>query len=475
MKRVILASLALALLITITSCNMSANQELTQYLADNGYNMLVSTQPASLWNSKFVENLRDEAGKEVEDFFSTQFEDFWDADIEDFSAMTLGLQLFDKDGFKDIPENLLFLVKGDYDDNDIEDFLQKQMGVSEFEEEDKEDVEYFLSQEERQGKKLGYAYTREIGLIGFDNSLEDAIDVMHGKEQALTASENFAAISTLVDPAAQFTFLVWDLDELQEFARESLNNIPDLSKFGKSYEAMLEDFVAIGFSLYVDENAIITLRFRFATEESCDRFHLLAQDFVDLISNSILIQIATSQIPFEIDNDELIKLMKAIAVAKEPLTVGIRWEIPGDSPLLKFSEYGEQLDKDDDGLVAEPDDSSGSIANPMDDQKRMITLDKIRQLGTAIELYSIDSAETGVPQVYSVEELANLLIEKGYLQAGFEGVDGWGNPLMYRYTPGNSMDYSIISYGSDGNPGPEPQMGVDNPAADIIWENGSIN
>lgn len=118
-------------------------------------------------------------------------------------------------------------------------------------------------------------------------------------------------------------------------------------------------------------------------------------------------------------------------------------------------------------------------AEKSDREAQAITVDRIRELGMAIEQYILDHARTGAPKTNDIDDLYDILLQEEIIDAmDSEEVidDGWGNPLIYKFDTTNIRHYEILSLGSDGKPGPAPQQAgiVERHIEDIIWKNGAF-
>ena len=101
----------------------------------------------------------------------------------------------------------------------------------------------------------------------------------------------------------------------------------------------------------------------------------------------------------------------------------------------------------------------------------------ILMLGQAIEHYIMDSSTIGSPKAADIDVLKSLIQSaKIKLEDKFYS-DGWGKAFIYECDPViGSRNYTIISCGADGKPGPEPAKRgvVAKPEEDIIWANGTF-
>jgi len=87
---------------------------------------------------------------------------------------------------------------------------------------------------------------------------------------------------------------------------------------------------------------------------------------------------------------------------------------------------------------------------------------QLESLETALKLYKLDNGaypttEQGLQALVeppTVGELPKNWREGGYLEKGKIPKDPWGNEYVY-LSPGVSMEYDLISYGADGEPGGE--------------------
>ncbi|MDP2645846.1 MAG: type II secretion system major pseudopilin GspG [Desulfobacterales bacterium] len=97
-----------------------------------------------------------------------------------------------------------------------------------------------------------------------------------------------------------------------------------------------------------------------------------------------------------------------------------------------------------------------------DDARRLKAQLQIENLETALKLYKLDNGtypttEQGLQALVELPE-AGVIPKKwkagGYLEKGKVPKDPWGNDFIY-LSPGTSLEYEIISYGADNNPGGE--------------------
>jgi hypothetical protein len=101
--------------------------------------------------------------------------------------------------------------------------------------------------------------------------------------------------------------------------------------------------------------------------------------------------------------------------------------------------------------------------NAMDRGRQRRTMADMRNIATANGTMHVD---TGA-YARSLSDLS-----PGYMQVA-PASDGWGNPLVYE---ANGDGYRVISYGSDGSPGPAPPVRwINDPYdADLILEDGQF-
>ncbi len=95
-----------------------------------------------------------------------------------------------------------------------------------------------------------------------------------------------------------------------------------------------------------------------------------------------------------------------------------------------------------------------------DDARKLKAQLQIESLETALKLYKLDSGmypttEQGLQALVAIPDVG-VIPKKwrtgGYLEKGRVPKDPWGNDFIY-LNPGTSMEYEIISYGADNNPG----------------------
>lgn len=106
---------------------------------------------------------------------------------------------------------------------------------------------------------------------------------------------------------------------------------------------------------------------------------------------------------------------------------------------------------------------------------KTLTVRNIERIGLAIEQYIMNNHDFGCPKISDIEELDQLLYDLDINVDHSIFADGWGNAMVYEpdMTPGG-MEYFIRSYGSDGQPGPEPVTPgiIGKPEEDYIYSVG---
>ena len=98
-----------------------------------------------------------------------------------------------------------------------------------------------------------------------------------------------------------------------------------------------------------------------------------------------------------------------------------------------------------------------------EEARRMKAKVQIESIESALKLYKLDngmypSTEQGLQALVeppSVGELPRAWREGGYLEKGQVPLDPWGNEYVY-LSPGlHALDFDLMSYDSDGQPGGE--------------------
>lgn len=97
-----------------------------------------------------------------------------------------------------------------------------------------------------------------------------------------------------------------------------------------------------------------------------------------------------------------------------------------------------------------------------EEAKRTAAMVQMRVLEDALHQFEVDngfypSTEQGLQALVekpTVGRAAQNWRDGGYLEKGAIPKDPWGNPYVY-LSPGNHLDFDLISYGPDGEPGGE--------------------
>lgn len=107
--------------------------------------------------------------------------------------------------------------------------------------------------------------------------------------------------------------------------------------------------------------------------------------------------------------------------------------------------------------------------------EQMLTARNILSLAQRIEQYIMDNSDVGSPKTSDIHELDQILRALDINTDSSIFIDGWGDALVYEpdMTMG-SKDYEIRGLGSDGRPGPEPEIAgiVGETEEDYIWRDG---
>lgn len=118
------------------------------------------------------------------------------------------------------------------------------------------------------------------------------------------------------------------------------------------------------------------------------------------------------------------------------------------------------------------------LLNAMERAKQTMTVERISALGKHIEQYIMDHNNVGCPKVgTNVRALLPIFKELEIDFNAVEVTDGWGYDLVLDTDAAAAGRlYTIISYGSDGAPGPAPATPgiVKRFSEDIVWRLGTF-
>lgn len=98
-----------------------------------------------------------------------------------------------------------------------------------------------------------------------------------------------------------------------------------------------------------------------------------------------------------------------------------------------------------------------NLLNAIESSRQKTTLANLETLAKAVTTYTINFPKIGAPDT-DIDGLKTILMEdidEVQSEAVFE--DAWGTPIVYEQVGGiGSKKFSLTSYGSDGDAGPDP-------------------
>lgn len=117
-----------------------------------------------------------------------------------------------------------------------------------------------------------------------------------------------------------------------------------------------------------------------------------------------------------------------------------------------------------------------SLLSAVDRARQTTTVSNIEQLGEYVGQYIIDFRFVGSPKAADIDELQNIFMVTEINTNKSIVKDAWDVPFVYQANATlGSQDYTIQSYGSDGQDGPAPATAgvVKLFNEDLIWVNGT--
>jgi general secretion pathway protein G len=116
-----------------------------------------------------------------------------------------------------------------------------------------------------------------------------------------------------------------------------------------------------------------------------------------------------------------------------------------------------------------------NLTGYLDKSRQRATMANIRQIGTAVEAYAVDTTfypiSTSMASIEAVDPV-NMGIQPKYLQR-VPTKDGWGGAIYYGSDPeGVGTQYTLSSYGKDKKLSPNSAGTIREYECDIIYQNG---
>lgn len=118
------------------------------------------------------------------------------------------------------------------------------------------------------------------------------------------------------------------------------------------------------------------------------------------------------------------------------------------------------------------------LLNAMDRARQAMSVERVLKMGRYTEQYILDHSMVGCPKVGTDVDALQQLFEENEIDFNkFLVWDGWHNKIVIDMDATQvSRRYTIMSYGSDGDAGPDPltEGVVKRFIEDIIWSNGTF-
>ena len=111
-----------------------------------------------------------------------------------------------------------------------------------------------------------------------------------------------------------------------------------------------------------------------------------------------------------------------------------------------------------------------NLINAIDKGKQSRTMNDIRAIASAVELYAVDN--NTYPRVDSYTALVPL-IQPSHIKQAPAG-DGWNHAWVYMGDTTNGEDYTLISLGKDGKPSTMNGGTTQDFDCDIVFSNGQF-
>ena len=374
-----------------------------------------------------------------------------------------------KDGGVDINELAVVSFVASHTEGKMIAYLVGGVDVAKFREYQEKEVERDIKEKTKDGVTY---YTDEmtmnflemlggLAIFSTEDILEDALDAAYKGKDKLSANEKFIAARALIDTTAAIYALAWDEIEIKgEDWRRPLADLEDDTDVVDDVVDALDNITAAGVSINIGKGISGVARIKFGDEDDAEA----VAEFIEDNKEEFFEKTAPT---FEM----LARMVKLGVAAADIEKLADAFEAKQVGDIVEISFKEEDLDWLIDSIA-----EASKYAKERETQAN--TVENIRRLATAIEQYSMDHPDVGPPRAADIEELMNILEETEILLDRDLIKDGWGNLLIYQYDPVDFRTYTVMSYGSDGAPGPDIEPDeygnrtLTKLEEDIIWFNG---
>jgi hypothetical protein len=316
-----------------------------------------------------------------------------------------------------------------------------------------------------ENRNLGVATNLAGGTVFFSSEevMKKAIGAMQGNGGKLAGNQKFLDALSLIDVNAD-AYMLFQGSAIQLIISPSVEDeIRELCKdaaLAKEVAGAYDALDAIGIIINFGKGFELRERFRFRDEGSAETLMAFNEKYRDELLKRTGLEFGMLARGFglDIEGADIEKIQERVKIERVGTVL---------HAALRFDDSKEIIE----------------LLNKVFGSERQVnqlkTVEHIRSIAVAIESYLLDYPEIGAPRTTDANELINILLEQGYLRDKDIIYDGWGNLLVYQYdTSGQTHDYTVSSYGADGQPGPpvpkvEDGIGlVTREEEDIIFHNG---
>ena len=428
-KTAVVGSAAVMLLLAMISCGGGGGASaVMNHMPDGDYFLLMGFDTTKLLSSSAFEKMMEmlsEAGQGPEDYFEKMSEQ-WEGSSVDWTELNTALMILSYNP----RETITFLRSDGMEIEKVVDFIEDTWG-GEVEEEEEGGIKYWWDE----SSKSGLMEIEGGMLMAADEAIENTIGVKTEGKKRLLDDEDFRDALTLTDLNSTMYIAAWGgLEEHTRGITKAFKMIESDDEVIERFDAAMGDLEAVGVAIWFDDGFAISAGALFADGDTA----VFAESFLREKLEQLEERVADRReflkyIAPRIDPSLPEEMLSRITISRSGNAVAARIDIDDIDPVIELAMAGYEANN-----------------------KYKVTHYAIETIARGVEAYGFDHGF--YPEADGIDELLAILTEDSfYLPEGTAGVDGWGFPLIYEYGPSETRghNYSVMSYGADGKPGPE--------------------